>query len=102
MVWFRCSLPRAPSGRLDCFSSFWGRFPRIAFLPAARTSSRANFVLPLRGAEPLRGLRCRLAIESSIQLVLTFLWFKEMEVQQTLGSSYSGTCQPAPAVASVA
>jgi hypothetical protein len=76
VVWFRCSLPRAPSGRVDCFSSFWGRFPRIASLPAARTSSGANFVLPLRGAEPLRGLRCRLAIESSIQLILTFLWFR--------------------------
>ncbi len=33
-------------------------------------------MLPLRGAEPLRGLRCRLAIESSIQLILTFLWFR--------------------------
>ena len=65
---------RAPTGRADCFSSFWGSVPRIASLPAARTSSGAIFLLPLRGGtcgaarRRLRATGARAALSSQRQL----------------------------------
>ena len=80
VVWFRCSLPRAPSGRVDRFSSFWERFPRIASLPAARTSSGANFVLPSGALH--RFAACDVAKPSNraYNSFSHFSGFEEMEV----------------------